>query len=253
MADRLFLILAVLAVAGCAGIWPAASVDPGEYKSKPPSPLPATAGIEKIAVIILNATKQEVDTEEASQIFASELQQFGGMKVFPAAVTHAAAVQRQYRLPEDAHKLGATLGVDAVLVGFITDYQPYDHPRVGVLLMLYPSAKEAEAGEARAKQTFQRVYDSDQKDVAQEVRRFAAARNSQKTPLADREYLLVMSKYMHFVADRSLRDLFAEAGVGLQAPERTRTESPKTTAEPPVGNETRKAKAPPDTPVEEKN
>jgi len=212
MFRKLFLIVVVLTLAGCQipGFTAKNPARP-EYQSKPVSPL-IQHGITKVAVLALNATNVEVDVRETSQIFATELQQFPGLRVFPAAVTTAALVQTKLQMPEEAHRFARQLGVDALIVVFITDYQPYENPRVGVMLRLYPAAGTSdEQTVARSTLAIERVYDSDVKTVADQVRAFAVDRDAGKSVMGDREYLRVMSKYMHFVADRSFRDFFAEA------------------------------------------
>jgi len=128
--------------------------------------------------------------------------------------------------------------VDALIVGFITDYQPYDHPRVGVLLMMYPPAAEpAPTEEAVALVRLNRVYDSETKQVAGKVREFASTRGSQEGPLGERQYLLVMSKYMHFVADQSIRELFDKArysGLRMPVPAKRRQSETITEAQPTI-------------------
>ncbi|HUW59054.1 MAG TPA: hypothetical protein VMZ92_20625 [Planctomycetota bacterium] len=206
MIRKLFLIVVVLGVAGCVESWPLRRQV--EYPSKPYNML-ALYGIEKVAVVVLNASDAEVDIREAAQVYSMELQRSYGIDVFPPAVARAAVLQQKLQLPEQAHVLAKRLGVDALIVGFITDYEPYDHPRVGVLLMVYPAAVDPNAVDtAVALGSVNRVYDSDTKEVAEQVRAFAARRDAQETPLGSRKYLLVMSEYMKFVADRSIRDLF---------------------------------------------
>ena len=211
MRYRLFLVTMALAV-GLPGCW---VLKRAEYLEKPASPL-KQEGIEKIVVVAINATRSlNLDVREVAEIYSVELQQFKGVNVYPAAVAEAAVVEHRLALPEQADRLAALLGTDAAMVVIVDDYQPYDHPRVGVLLMVYRAAEKlAPPGPnervvpAKAFLSLKRVYDSDVKDVADQVRAFAEDRNAQKNPLGHREFLLVTSKYLHFVADRSIRDLF---------------------------------------------
>ena len=217
MVRKLFLMTVVLGAASCQmSEFGLGGGDAGpeikEYRTKPTSPL-AAYGVTKVAVLMLNATNStEVDLRETGQIFSSELQQFEGLAVFPAAVTQAAATSSGLKFPEQSHLFARSIGVDALIVGFITDFQPYEHPRVGIMLRVYPSAPvEKPAPVASAALTLERVYDADTTVVAAQVRSFAANREGRNSPMGDRQYLMVTSKYMHFVADRSIRDLFAEA------------------------------------------
>ena len=197
---------------GLCGCWLTKRV---EYLDKPANPL-ASDGIKKMAVIAINATREvSLDVREVADIYATELQQFEGVDVFPSALAEEAVLAHGIALPEQADRLAAMLGTDAAMVIVIDDYQPYDHPRVGVLLLLYRAADTQSPPQpnepvvpAQAFLSLKRVYDSDVKEVADQVRAFAMDRDAQKNPLGHREYLLVTSKYLHFVADRSIRDLF---------------------------------------------
>jgi hypothetical protein len=208
MRRKLFLatlLVALTALAGC-------HVMGGIVRPKPRNSL-ADIGIRRVAVVMLNATKDAtVDALEAAEIFSTELQQFQDVEVFPADVAHMAVMENRLAIPEQADLLGRALNVDAVIVGFLTDYQPYDPPRVGILFMVYaarPRGVESSVGHAaKPIVMMEKVYDADQKKVADDVKQFAEDRNSQKTPLAYRQYLVVMSKYLHFVATQSFRDLF---------------------------------------------
>ena len=197
--------------------------------SRPSSPL-ERRGIEKVAVVMLNATQNAAVNElEFAQIFSTELQQFSGVKVFPAAVVEAAVRNNQLVMPQQAADLGRLLNVDAVMVGFVTTYDSYDTPSVGVLMLVYDvtakveevkaveATEETETGTPTEGQadaalkpivTLERVYDSDQRWVMADVEKFARERGAGDGPLGVRNYTLVMSNYLHFVSDRMIRDLF---------------------------------------------
>ena len=129
MFRKLFLIVVVQVLVGCQfpGFEPKNPARE-EYETKPASPL-AARGITRVAVVALNATNEEVDVREVTQIFSTELQQFAGVRVFPAAITMAAMVQTKPQMPEQAHLFARQLGVDALIAVFITDYQPYENQR----------------------------------------------------------------------------------------------------------------------------
>ncbi|HUU43992.1 MAG TPA: hypothetical protein VMX57_09440 [Planctomycetota bacterium] len=212
MFRKLFLIVVVQVLVGCQfpGFEPKNPARE-EYETKPASPL-AARGITRVAVVALNATNEEVDVREVTQIFSTELQQFAGVRVFPAAITMAAMVQTKPQMPEQAHLFARQLGVDALIAVFITDYQPYENPRVGVMLRLYPVADPDETDTvARTALSVERVYDAEVRAVADQVRAFAVDRGAADTPMGHGEYFKVTSQYLHFVADRSFRDFFAEA------------------------------------------
>ena len=187
--------------------------------ARPASPFQPT-GIEKMAVVVLNATENPTVNElEVAQIFSTELQQFAGVKVFPAAVVEAAARTNRLVMPQQAGELGRELNVDAVIVVFINEWDPYDVPSVGMMVLMYdtrnpaPAAQEGQApAVVKPMVVLERVYDSDQQQVMAQVEQFAASRNAGKSPMGAKSYVMVMSNYLHFVSDRVVRDLFAQVG-----------------------------------------
>lgn len=211
----LTLCVLMSVLVGCEGGPPARAV------KRPESPF-ARLGIEKMAVVMLNATEDvSVDELEFARIFSTELQQFSGIKVFPAAVVEAAVRNNRLIMPQQANELGRLLKVDALIVGFITEYDAYDTPSVGLLVLMYEMTETTEttgvptegqpdkkSAESKPLVTVQRVYDSEQRSVMKQVEAFAASRNAGKGPLGAKRYTMVMSNYLHFVSDRIIRDLF---------------------------------------------
>ena len=71
---------------------------------------------------------------------AQQLEQAGGIDVLPVNRSlEAINALRLTRLaaPADAEQLLKVLGADALLVGTVTAYQPYDPPRLGLAIELY--------------------------------------------------------------------------------------------------------------------
>ena len=77
---------------------------PARVVRRPENPF-AQLGIEKMAVVMLNATEDiSVDELEFARIFSTELQHFSGVKVFPAAVRNNRLI-----MPQQANELGRLL------------------------------------------------------------------------------------------------------------------------------------------------
>jgi hypothetical protein len=99
------------------------------------------AGLSRVAVVpFFNLSAEpSADGHRFAEAYFAELQKVPGFQVLPVGVAEAAIQDLQLDLqnPEDAMKLGQVLGVDAVVVGAITDYNPYYPPRVGLQVSWY--------------------------------------------------------------------------------------------------------------------
>jgi hypothetical protein len=78
--------------------------------------------------------EKTVDGLQFAKAYFAELQSFPGFEVVPPTVVGEAIFQNQLQLdkPEDVRRLANILGVDAVVVGAVTEYSPYYPPRVGL-------------------------------------------------------------------------------------------------------------------------
>jgi hypothetical protein len=121
---RLMAILACLALPGCV------IIDLGVT-----NPVP---GMSRIAVLpFRNLTSHPdsvTDGRRFAIIYASELQKVPGFEVVPVGVAEVAMLENGLKIgsPEDVHRLAGLLGVDVVVIGAVTDYDPYYPPRVGL-------------------------------------------------------------------------------------------------------------------------
>lgn len=97
-------------------------------------------GLETVAVAPFFNLSQErtVDGREFGLAYYSELQKIPGFEVLPVGVTERAMLENGITLsgPEDAVRLARILDVDAVVVGAVTDYDPYN-PRIGLKVAWY--------------------------------------------------------------------------------------------------------------------
>ncbi len=118
-------------------------------------------GLETVAVAPFFNLSQErtVDGREFALDYYAELQKVPGFEVLPVGVAERAMVENGITLtgPNDAVRLAQILDVDAVVVGAVTDYDPYN-PRIGLKVAWYspqqwlfvPTEDSASAG-TRAK------------------------------------------------------------------------------------------------------
>jgi hypothetical protein len=162
--------------------------------------------------------------------------------------------------PADAHLLAQTLGVDGVIVGSITSWDPYDPPKVGITLGLFGRGETMtpETGNGsidarniqrsatertvtrfdnRPLSVIVRHYDARNHEVLMNVQRYAAGRTDYRAPLGWRSYTANMDQYCQFVANESLTELLnaerlrlARATPPPSPPAPTRTSSPAGTS-----------------------
>ena len=80
-----------------------------------------------------------VDGREFALAYFNELQLVPGYEVVPVGVVEQTLEDHQLSLgnPADARKLARILGVDAVVIGAVTDYSPYYPPRCGLRVEWY--------------------------------------------------------------------------------------------------------------------
>ena len=90
-----------------------------------------------------NLTDDEtVDGRQFALAYFAELQDIPGFEVVPLSVVEEAMRNQQTLLdgafgPAEARKLANALGVDAVVIGAITDFSPYYPPRCGLRVEWY--------------------------------------------------------------------------------------------------------------------
>ncbi len=97
------------------------------------NPIPSMS---TVAVIPFFNLSQEptVDGRRFALAYYSELQKTPGFQVIPLGVTEQAIRDQQLEMnnPADVIQLAEYLNVDAVVVGAVTDYDPYYPPRIGL-------------------------------------------------------------------------------------------------------------------------
>jgi hypothetical protein len=138
---------------------------------------------------------------------------------------------REIATPADARMLANALGVDGIIVGSITSWDPYDPPKIGLTLGLFgkgqtlvPSAAEPVGVDSRdlqkaaAERTISRFddrplsvivahYDARNHEVLMSVQRYASGRTDYRAPLGWRSYTANMDQYSQFVAFQALNQL----------------------------------------------
>jgi hypothetical protein len=136
---RLFVVVAavwLMAGSGCA-LLPDRVVEPQYH-----NPFPQ---IYRVAVLPFfnQSAEPTVDGEAVAMAYFNELQVIPGFEVMPVGVSKqmlAASIAASGHEPQsgiDFQRLARQMGVDAVLVGSITEYSPYYPPRLGLAVDWY--------------------------------------------------------------------------------------------------------------------
>lgn len=223
-------------LAGCAT---AASI---KYYQYPRNPL---TGVSRVAVApFQNEAGGDIDMLGFSETFASELVQFPGFTVVRPREVVERARAGGFTLPltsdADAVKLAKALGVDAIVVGAITEYDPYYPPRVALAAQmvgvrrfslrsidvdrLVPSGKPFRIDAGRQDQVvaaLEKVWDSNWDITRMELRGYTMAHAGDDNAYPEEDATLrVMERYWRFVANRMVRNLLDQGQERQQAAER---------------------------------
>jgi hypothetical protein len=132
----LVLPVAFVALGGCA-LWPDRIVEPTFH-----NPFPQ---IYRVAVLPFynQSAEPTVDGEAVAIAYYNELQTIPGFEVMPVGVARQMlaastfASGQEPRSGPDFQRLARQMGVDAVLVGSVTEFSPYYPPRLGLAVDWY--------------------------------------------------------------------------------------------------------------------
>ncbi len=145
--SSLLLLAAVMLLgnSGCSLILPEVSHEPVIR-----NPFPQLSRV-AVAPFFNHSDEPTLDTRHFSMAYFAELQAMPGFEVVPLNVVEEAIIAHRVDLngPGEARRLAQLLGVDAVVVGAVTDYAPYYPPRCGMRVEWYtanPGFHEIPAG-----------------------------------------------------------------------------------------------------------
>jgi len=102
------------------------------------NPVPGLSTVAVAPFINLSA-ERSVDGREMAMAYYSELQKTPGFEVVPVGVTEQVIFDNnlQFQDPRDAVRLAELMNVDAVVLGAVTDFNPYFPPRLGLKVAWY--------------------------------------------------------------------------------------------------------------------
>ncbi len=138
MFSQLRLLIALFfcsSVAGCSLVLPEISHQPIIR-----NPFPQLSRV-AIAPFFNHSDQPTVDGRQVAMAYYAELQSTAGFDVVPLGVVEEAIIANRVDLssPGEARRLAQLLGVDAVVVGAVTDFSSYYPPRIGLRVEWYTS------------------------------------------------------------------------------------------------------------------
>ena len=227
-------LMSGLSVAGCVALTLAGCSSVSQFltgKSYVKRDFPSSK-IRTIAVApFLNLSPEEnVDTLALADIFFREFQSFRDVILVPPIRVQAEIVSGDYAIPEDGRKLADHLGVDAVVFGVITSYEPYSTQQVGIAVLMYtardfglPSyGPEAImimsqsgrpvtlSGEAEPTVIVSaRMFDSSDRATVARIKEFARGFSEEETPLGYKTFVTSPNRFMQFVSHEMVLELAA--------------------------------------------
>ena len=183
-----------------------------------------------------------LDTLAISDALAHAVEQVRGIRTVPvnrAIETMRSLDMRGVSSPSDARRLARAMGVDALIVGSVTAWDPYDPPVIGLSLALHadPGVLVGRRGEldthkltrlstefdpaARSRYVDRpvtvssAVLDARDHGVLLDLRAYAEGRSDEQSALGWRVYTASMELYTEFAAYHAVRTLLDQEWVRL--------------------------------------
>ena len=217
-------IFALLATSGCALRNDAATVEP--FPQEPPQ-------VVVVAPVLNLSNNTDWDPLKVTDILASELQTFPGIVVIPVNRTLAALALRGLtgvETPQDAVDLAREFNADATLVAAITEYDPYDPPRVGLIMQWYavhrrpprpdfdPVIASRQAAETTPTAEFardasvplyqvQRVFSAADRAVIKDIKSYAKHRDGHDSPYGWKIYTNSQELFVRYCCWAAIRPI----------------------------------------------
>ncbi len=171
----------------------------------------------------------QFDPNRFADLMASELSYADGVTVIPVSrVLSVLSAQGASDIESPSHALDIVtlLGADAILVFAVTEYDPYDPPRIGITGQLYgarprpgvggldPVALSRQRGIApdqagsppnRLLGQSQRVFDAAHGAVIADIKEFAMLRGGEDSPFGWRKYVVSQQHFIRYCCYATIR------------------------------------------------
>jgi hypothetical protein len=238
---RAFILASAAGIAGCSSSFftgeAKVTPPPQEYAIPSPYMTPETLAI---APAINLSGSHDFDILVVSDTLYEEMQQVPGLSIVPVNKTLAAMQRmglRSIDSPQVAQELAHAVGAAGLVIPAVTAYDPYNPPKVGMILQLYSPpgsslthiAIPGHADESPVVLTnpgrptvvtevvvksekqplaqVEGVFNATNQSVLRELRVFASGRTQYDSALLDQKYLLDSDSYMRFVCHAMIRRL----------------------------------------------
>ena len=222
----LLLLLIFLSLVSCAT----------KEKLKPPIALQSpyeSAQLWAVAPFANESGVSVVNSDRIADLFVEQAQQIDGVETIPVNRVLAAMRKLQFRsvaTSAEASALMNALGVDGLIVGTITAYDPYQPPKFAAAIQLYRRERPGQTKDidpveltrARTETPLlgamstsdpvahaAGVFDASNHQTLAQLDEYAAGRSEPESAYGRRIYLVNMEMYTQFVAYRLLSDLLA--------------------------------------------
>jgi len=197
-----------------------------------------------VAPAINQSGSTDFDPNRIADRMASELGYASGTTVIPVSrVLAAMQAGSETRLQTASQALGVAraVGADAILVFSVTEYEPYDPPRLGISAQLYGagtgpnvggldpvalarlgrlpgSSTMTRSGRRRVLAETQNVFDASHSDVVADIKRYAALRDADSSPYGWRRYVVSQQAFVQYCCHATIQELLVGRS-GAAAPE----------------------------------
>jgi hypothetical protein len=185
-----------------------------------------------VAPILNFSGEPGFDPIKAADLLASELTYVEGVTVLPVSrVVALLATQGRTQIESPAHAIAVAdaVGADAIFVAGISEYDAYT-PVIGLVIQVYavprtapvavdpvhaermaqPITLRSMADATLPRDQIQMVYNGTHSNVTDSVKKYAAPRSEQDSPLGWREYVKVQTLFLRFcwhdAIDRLMRN-----------------------------------------------
>lgn len=185
-----------------------------------------------------------VDSFTSAEQLAQQLQQIEGVTVI--SINRVIEAMEALQLPRvatpaDAQALANALKVDGIIAGVVTDYDPYDPPRIGAAIQLFLTSSIAsapldsreltQAPSSDALPTHTQItlkptaqasgfFDASNGQVLTNLKAYAHGRTPNDSPAGWRRYILSIDLFNEFVSFELTRRLFAAEWQRVRASKR---------------------------------
>jgi len=226
---KCLLITLAMSWAGCSATRPPVT----EEAAEPVLCLPEEVRV-AVAPALNHSGGAEFDPAKVGDLMASELSGLEGVKVVGVSRVLAVLAEQgdvRIRSPEHALDVCERLGVDAILVFAVTEYDAYT-PVVGLAAQLYgpwrPAEQQGELdpvaasraarpfpvpqgfGGIRPQAQVQRTFNAAHEAVQREVQRYAHSRSATTGPLGWKRHLVSQEGYLRYCCFSVARELLLQ-------------------------------------------